>query len=674
MQYADLVIDSKARQTDCFFTYRASDQVKIGSVVYVPFGRGKKERRAFVFALSDQTKVDPAKIRDIIRIDENLSLSGEMIETAAWMRRRYFIRYADAVRCFLPRSGPARRGKTALPKKPLVEGSSQKMPSELTLEQRQVLEEIGTAIRSEKRQYFLLHGVTGSGKTEVYLRATAETLRKGKTAILLVPEIALTKQLTDRFAERFGEDRLAVLHSRLTMRERFATWERIRKGEAEIVIGARMAVFAPLQNLGLIVMDEEHEATYKADMTPKYETVDVAVKRLIHYEGVLLLGSATPSVVSYHRCEEGIYRLLELKHRYNGGPLPPIEIVDMREELMRGNAGPFGGRMVQEIRQTLAEGKQAILFLNRRGYATSIVCRSCGYTARCPECGIALTYHRGEEKAVCHYCGRRFRPPDRCPVCGSPHVRYRGAGTEKIEEQAKALFPQAQLARLDLDAARSSREINKILTSFEKGKVDILVGTQLVAKGLDFHNVGFVGILSADTSLTIPDYRASERTFQLITQVAGRAGRGTFAGKVIVQTMEPDDPAIRAAAAYDYKAMYDREIALRRLMTYPPFADLIRVEFASARKEESKRLAEDFAGFVGAAKKGDQQGRVYSPRLLRGKAGSRATVRTSVLIKSPKGQRNQYMRLIAIFWEKMQAAGRTDRCSFVADVNPYETI
>ena len=530
MKYINVVIDNNSRHTDTYYTYGTSLDVKKGDIVKVPFNRGNKLKSAYVFQDDVVPECDPAIIKEIESLDGNISLTSEIMDTCIWMKRRYGIKYLDAVKCFAPNGKPAKEGKEKEPYKD-VAGEPQ-IIKQLTDEQAMALAQIRQAVQEGRQENFLIHGVTSSGKTEVYMQTIAEVIAAGKTAIMLVPEIALTKQITDRFIARFGKENIAVLHSKLTKRERFDEWMRIRKGQAKIVIGARLGVFAPLDNIGVIILDEEHEATYKSDMTPKYDTVDIALKRLMYFDGILILGSATPSVVSYQRAREGIYHLIELKQRYNNTPLPKVELVDMREELKAGNRTIFSDRLYRKSVEALEKGKQIILFLNRRGYSTFISCRECGEVLQCPQCGISLTYHKRENAGICHYCGRKFRVPDSCPTCGSHYIKYFGTGTEKVEEFTRELFPDKNIERLDLDTAKNNREINRIIGNFSKGRTDILIGTQLVAKGLDFKNVGLVGVVSADVSLNVPDYRSTERTFQLVTHVAGRAGRGGEEGLV----------------------------------------------------------------------------------------------------------------------------------------------
>ncbi len=502
------------------------------------------------------------------------------------------------------------------------------------------------------------------------MQVIAEVLAASKTAIMLVPEIALTKQIIDRFIARFGKKSIAVLHSKLTKRERFDEWQRIRAGKANIVIGARLGVFAPLENIGLIIMDEEHEATYKSDMTPKYDTVDIALKRLMYYQGVLILGSATPSVVSYQRAREGIYQLITLRQRYNSAPLPTVELVDMREELREGNRTVFSDRLYRKMEETLAKGQQIILFLNRRGYSTFISCRECGEVMECPECGISLTYHKKENAGVCHYCGKKFSVPASCPKCGSKYIKYFGSGTEKVEEFTRELFPDRKVERLDLDTAKNSREINRIIGNFSKGKTEILIGTQLVAKGLDFKNVGLVGVVAADVSLHIPDYRSTERTFQLVTQVSGRAGRGEEEGYVIVQSYTPDNFALTTAANHDYEDFFQMEASIRQMMDYPPFSDLILVEFTSEKEEYALETAESCRNYLIRCKI-EEESSIFEPKPSYHFKG-KDSFRYFILIKCPKGLRNKYIYCIDCFGENLKK--NRDSCAMTIDVNPYSTI
>lgn len=661
MKYVDLVIDNRSDNTDRFYTYGCEDErVGVGSKVKVPFARGNKEREAYVFRVFDEPEEEIKNLKYVLSLCEDFSLSEEAIETCKWMKRRYLCRYIDGIKAFVPTGAPAKSGKKRDPLKG-EEGERQEI-GQLTDEQSMALEAIHGAIHEERHQIFLLHGVTGSGKTEVYMRSIGEALDKGKTAIMLVPEISLTKQIIDRFIGRFGSDEIAVLHSKLSPGERHDEWKRIREGKVKIVIGARSAVFAPLDNIGIIVIDEEHESTYKSDMTPKYETVEVAIIRAKAYGGIVLAGSATPSVVSYYRSEEGIYSKLILEHRYNRVALPKVTVVDMRQELREGNRSVLSRELYRGMEDVLAKGQQVILFLNRRGYSTFVSCRECGHVVKCKDCDISLTHHKERNACVCHYCGYMEGAPSTCPSCGSPHIRYFGTGTEKLEEAVSQFFPDKKVGRLDMDTTRRKGSLEKILDDFGKGKIDILTGTQIVAKGLDFRNVGMVGIVSADVTLNIPDYRSAERTFQLITQAAGRAGRGEDVGRVVVQTYTPDNYAIIAAAAQDYDAFYEKEIQARRWMLYPPFGDIIQVVFSSKSENECRAAAlywEEELKKLG-------QGSILPPQKMTVPGGQKQ-FREYIFIKSPGGERNNYMTQI----ERLKNRERGKKYSVTVDVNPY---
>ncbi|WP_129596352.1 primosomal protein N' [Anaerophilus nitritogenes] len=463
----------------------------------------------------------------------------------------------------------------------------------LTKEQMHAMGKIVPFIKKEIYRTFLIHGVTGSGKTEVYMRLIDEVLNKSKEAIVLVPEISLTTQMIERFKGRFG-NQVAILHSKLSLGERYDEWVRIKEGEVKIAIGARSAVFAPFQNLGIIIVDEEHEYTYKSEYTPKYHAIDVAKFRCQENNALLLLGSATPSLESYTKGLDGEYEKIEMLYRFNKNPLPQVEIVDMREELERGNKSIFSKKLYHAIEENLNKKEQIILFLNRRGYSTFISCRKCGYVVKCPHCEISLTYHADTHKAHCHYCGFIQNPPSLCPKCSSKYIKYFGVGTEKIERITKKYFPNANVARLDLDTTTKKGSMDQIIERFKKRELDILIGTQMIAKGLDFPNVTLVGVIAGDTSLNLPDFRASEKTFQLITQVAGRAGRGDLLGNVIVQTYEPEHFSIQAAKKHDYKSFYYEEILLRREFLYPPYTVIFTILFSGIKEREVIEGANDF--------------------------------------------------------------------------------
>ena len=466
---------------------------------------------------------------------------------------------------------------------------------ELMPGQARAVEELTDALETGGGR-FLLHGVTGSGKTEVYIRVVREVLAQGRTAIVLVPEIALTPQMVSWFHARFGAD-AAVLHSRLSAGERFDEWRRIRRGEARVVIGARSAVFAPVESLGVIVVDEEHEHTYQSDKRPCYDAREVAWQRAQHAGAVLVLGSATPSITTYMRAMPGVRRenritLIELDGRVKNRPLPEVEVVDMRNEFQQGNNSVLSGRLASALKTCLDRGQQAMLLINRRGYSTFVSCRSCGYVVKCPNCDVSMTYHQAENVLMCHYCGETMPPPRRCPECGSPYIKHFGAGTEKVLEEVQRRFPNAVCLRMDNDTTREKDAHARILAQFREGRANVLIGTQMIAKGLDFPRVTLVGVVAADMSLNLPDYRSVERTFQLITQVAGRAGRADLPGRVIVQTYDPDHYGIQLAAAQDYRAFYNRESQYRRQGLYPPFTTIMRIVFSGRDGDAVQNAAE----------------------------------------------------------------------------------
>lgn len=464
---------------------------------------------------------------------------------------------------------------------------------QLTSEQQVALQAITTAMDQQIAQTFLLHGVTGSGKTEVYLQAIQKVLEEGKEAIMLVPEISLTPQMTERFRSRFGE-MVAVMHSGLSVGEKYDEWRKIQQGKVKVVVGARSAIFAPFTNIGLIILDEEHESTYKQEDSPRYHARDVAIWRSEFYNCPIILGSATPALESFARAKKGVYKLLSLKHRALHQALPTVFIADMREELRQGNRSMFSQSLIEAIRLRLEKKEQMVLFLNRRGYSSFVLCRDCGTVVQCPNCDISLTYHRTTEKLKCHYCGYEEHVPQICPQCQSDHIRYFGTGTQKVEEELYKLFPEARVLRMDVDTTKHKGAHEEILETFGAGHADILLGTQMIAKGLDFPNITLVGVLSADTSLHLPDYRAAERTFQLLTQVSGRAGRHDKLGEVIIQTYTPEHYAIELARTQEYEPFYEREMFLRRRSNYPPYYFVALIQLS----HEDVIMAAEYAGRV----------------------------------------------------------------------------
>ena len=457
----------------------------------------------------------------------------------------------------------------------------------LNEEQQRAFEEILGRVQAAKPSVTLLHGVTGSGKTQVYLRLVQETLALGKTAMVLVPEIVLTPQMMRKFSSYFGS-RVAMLHSSLKMTERYDQWKRIRRGEVDVVLGTRSALFAPLKNLGLIIMDEEQEGSYQSENVPRYDAREVAKYLCVREKAALVFGSATPTVETAWAAEQGSYQKALLRRRYNENALPEVLIADLRQEILNGNPGLISTPLRQELEKNLAAGEQSILFLNRRGSSRMLLCGECGYVPQCPRCSTAMTYHSANGRLMCHYCGHSEPAADTCPECGG-WMKHVGAGTQKVEEELRELFPEAGILRMDADTTAGGHE--EILQTFERERVPILLGTQMVAKGLDFENVTLVGVLSADISLYVDNYRAAERTFSLLTQVVGRAGRGGKTGRAVIQTYTPGNDVIRCAARQDYDAFYESEIRMRRLRRYPPFADLFTVTISGTEEGRVLRAA-----------------------------------------------------------------------------------
>ncbi|MEK4441113.1 primosomal protein N' [Niallia sp. FSL K6-0077] len=440
----------------------------------------------------------------------------------------------------------------------------------LTDDQAKVVAPIHQAVEQNQHEVFLLYGVTGSGKTEVYLQSIDKVLAKGEEAIVLVPEIALTPQMVNRFKGRFG-DQVAVLHSGLSVGEKYDEWRKIQRNEVKVVVGARSAIFAPFTNLGLIIIDEEHEMTYKQEENPRYHAKDVAIERGKKHGCPIILGSATPSLESFARAQKGVYTLLSLPNRMNNQELPKVEIIDMREELRSGNRSMFSEVLLEKLKDRLEKKEQTVLFLNKRGHSSFVMCRDCGYVVKCPNCDISLTYHRFQNQMKCHYCGYETYTPTTCPECSSEHIRYFGTGTQKVEEELTKILPEARVIRMDVDTTSRKGAHEKLLQKFQEGEADILLGTQMIAKGLDFPRITLVGVLSADTMLHLPDFRSSEKTFQLLTQVSGRAGRHELQGEVIFQTYTPEHYSIELASEQDYDRFYETEMMIRRQHAYPPY-------------------------------------------------------------------------------------------------------
>jgi len=527
-------------------------------------------------------------------------ISKKQAEILNWIKEKGEISYSELSKRFKSPSKPIQslqaKGLLSLSRREVCRDLS--VRSELkpypkpepTSDQEAILGEILKGIRSKRFSPFLIYGVTGSGKTEIYIRAIEEVLLRGQEAIVLVPEISLTPQLLSRFIDRFGEN-LALLHSGLGRGERYDQWRRIWKGEVKIAMGARSAIFAPFKNVGIIVVDEEHDPSYKQEEKLKYHARDVAVVRAKQAEATLLLGSATPSLESFYNAEKGKFRLLNLPERIGGKPLPRVEIVDVRKE-----GGLLSEKLRAALQQNIEDKKQSLLFLNRRGFANFILCPDCGLTFKCPNCSVTLTYHLRDRSLRCHYCDYRIQAPGDCPKCQGHRLQGMGIGTERLEQEIKSLFPETQVGRMDRDTTSRRRSHLQILKRLESGSIDILVGTQMIVKGHDFPNVTFVGVVSADTSLHFPDFRSSERTFQLLTQVAGRAGRGEVFGEVVIQTFNPDHYSILRAKDHDYVGFYQEEIQFRRALEYPPFSRFINFRLVGNSEKRTKGMAEEMGG------------------------------------------------------------------------------
>lgn len=544
-------------------------------------------------------------------------------------------------------------------------------PPVLTPEQRRALEVITRALRQGRYQTVLLRGVTGSGKTEVYIRAMAEALDLGRRAIVLVPEIALTSQAVGRFRAHFGK-RVTVLHSRLSLGERYDAWRKIREGEHDIVVGARSAVFAPVKGLGLMVVDEEHETTYKQyDVVPRYHARDVAIMRAKFCGAVAVLGTATPGLESCQNARKGKFVLCELPYRIEDLSLPKVQVVDMRQERKANNWGIFSRLLKQKIEEKLSKGEQIILLQNRRGFSPFVQCRDCGFVLRCPSCNVTLTYHTDGFSMCCHYCNHREKAPSLCPKCHGHEIRFRGVGTQRVEEELGDLFPGVRVFRMDADATTRKGSHQRILEGFQRGEVDVLLGTQMVAKGLDFSRVTLVGVVSADVGLNLPDFRASERTFQLLTQVAGRAGRGRLGGEVIIQTYSPDNYGIRCAQNHDFLAFFTREVEERKELRYPPFSRLLNILFRGKDEAEVELAAQRFAEKLRQSRKVDAFLQILGPApapLTR----IRGEYRWQIIIKGEKA--NQMQRLVRACLESLRIDRASRRVKINLDMDPVEML
>ncbi len=466
-----------------------------------------------------------------------------------------------------------------------IENYNKTYSPQFTDEQKKAVETIENIRKSDNKKPVLVFGVTGSGKTEVYMAIIDKVLKEGKQAIVLVPEISLTPQIVGRFISRFGE-KVSYTHSRMNFGERFDQWKKAREGEISVMIGPRSAIFTPFSNLGVIIIDEEHENSYKSETTPKYDTIETAVKLSEITNSLVVMGSATPDICTYHKCINNEYNIVELSERANNSSLPDVYIKDMRLELENGNRSIFSEDLYYSIKENLEKGEQTMLFINRRGFSTFVSCRKCGHVMMCDNCNVSYTYHSYSNSLMCHYCGKTIKNPNICPKCGSKYIKYFGTGTQKVEEEVKKYFPNARVLRMDMDTTTKKNSHEKILETFGKGEADILIGTQMIAKGHDFPNVTLVGIVAADISLNVSSYKSSENTFQLITQVAGRAGRSNKKGKVYVQTYNPENYVIKLSSKQDYKEFYNQETSIRSIMDYPPFGNFFNIMISGENESE----------------------------------------------------------------------------------------
>lgn len=539
--------------------------------------------------IEEAIKLGILKSEKQIRMLRFLIDNGEMLATDL----ENFTEVSHAVMKTLEKNGYLQIQEKQVERNPFLHKVIEKTENlKLTEEQEYAYQKIAEVMDDSFFYEFLIEGVTGSGKTEIYLQLIDKCLKEGKSSILLVPEISLTPQTVDRFIARFGEENLAVLHSKLSVGERYDSWNKIKEGRAKIIIGARSAVFAPAQNLGLIIIDEEHDDSYKSEMTPRYQAKEVA-RYLARQNNIpLVLGSATPALETRYRAEREEISLLKLTKRANQATMPKVEIVDLREELANGNKSMLSRKLYLAVKENIDKKKQTILFLNRRGFSTFVMCRDCGYTACCKNCNISLTYHRKEEKLKCHYCGYETNLLKECPDCKSQNIRYFGTGTQKLEEEIHKLFPQATTIRMDIDTVTKKNSHEEILTKFRQEHFDILIGTQMIVKGHHFPDVILVGVVAADTNLNIGDFRATEKTFQVLTQVAGRAGRESEQGRVIIQTYNPDNFSIQYAKVQDYDIFYKTEIELRKQLKNPPFCDIILIGIQSENLEYVQKISQ----------------------------------------------------------------------------------
>lgn len=662
MTYADIIVDISHEKLDKSFQYlvpeKLKEEIQVGMVVSIPFGRGNHVRKGYVVGISGEPKVKGIQLKSVAGIENDQETTeSRLIALAGWMKENYGSTMIQALKTVLPIQKKMKaqekrwitllisredgeklleelsmtrfkarirlleallqneNGKieTAWASKELgttasvlryfeeqgiasvesdevyrnavadAENIPHVAPAVLSISQQMAVNQILSEWEHPDPRPVLLHGVTGSGKTEVYMELIDKVIKEGGQAIVLIPEIALTYQTVRRFYGRFG-DKVSVINSRLSLGERYDQFKRAKQGELQVMVGPRSALFTPFGKLRLIIIDEEHESSYKSENSPRYHARETAIHRAKLEGARVILGSATPSMEAYYRAKEGEYVLVKLEARFEERPLPRVSIIDMREQLKKGNRLALSLELREDLSQCLKKGEQAMLFLNRRGYAGFVSCRSCGHVMKCPHCDVSLSEHNGR-KLICHYCGYETVKPDKCPVCSSPYIGGFKAGTQQIQQVVEKEFPEARVLRMDYDTTRAKGSYEKILSAFSRHEADILIGTQMIVKGHDFPKVTLVGVLAADLSLNISDYRASERTFQLLTQAAGRAGRGEKPGEAIIQTYQPEHYSIQAAMHQDYRAFYEEEIGYRKLLGYPPVSNLLAIHGSCGNEE-----------------------------------------------------------------------------------------
>lgn len=731
MTVAKVIVDISTSAVDKIFDYLIPPDMplQVGDRVNVPFGN--KIIEGYVIEIVSETD-SKYKLKNILaRLDAEPIITAEMLELMHYMRTAFYLRYVDCLRLFLPsklRGGKIKEltreyltvnkdisilemldavGNRAKSQRKLLENigdgdfltnlnadygvsavkalvdkgfliktservmrkpfndvlSTKEKTVELTEEQNQAV----NIVENTDKRTILLHGVTGSGKTEVYLTLIDNAIKRGKTAIMLVPEISLTPQMLRIFRSRYGEG-VALLHSGLSAGERFDEWQRIYSGDANVVLGARSAIFSPLKNVGIIILDEEHDQSYVSDSNPRFNALDVAIWRGEYNNAHVVLGSATPSLESYNNANSGKYALASMTKRITDKGLPTISIVDMAREIMDGNAGIFSRELKTDIVAEVKKGNQVIIFLNRRGFASFQMCKQCGYVAKCTDCDIALTYHTEDKMLKCHYCGKRYKPLTHCPNCGSEHIRYGKAGTEKVVDEVKSLLPDVKVLRLDNDTTRTKTAYHEILGAFRRGEAQVLVGTQMVAKGHDFPNVTLVGILDADMSLYYSSYMSNERTFQLLTQVSGRAGRAEKQGKVIVQTYTPNHFIFKLIKQNNYKAFFDKEVNTREISKFPPFTTIVRILVRS--EDEMKTVEQTKSIFEGikSLKQDYESEFVYCAAMKAPVARIEKLYRYQIIMRILRGKQSEIIDSIYSIVDK----SRTNDISVFIELNPND--